>query len=169
MPLPAAWKPLPNVGAPGRNRSDIAPRAHAEVHGSFRSRQSARRATGDPILHEIRCRHVWGLPKETGASPAGEPTSGTDSRQCSVSSCHHAATLPCRKAPDSIPTVPSAIQPRVESRRASMEVGEKTVYSQSILSTDQRSGYQGIGPVRSVEKTKQNATTFMRHYLGRSV
>ena len=169
MPLPAAWNSLRNVGAAGRNGSDIAPRSNAEVHGSFRSRQSARRATGDPILHHIRCRHVWGLSKETGASPAGEPASCADSGQCSLSSRNHAETLPCGKAPDAIASVPSALQPRAQSRRAGMEAGEKAVYSQSILSTAQRSGRHGIGPVRSVEKTEQNATTLMRHYLSRSV
>jgi len=169
MPFPAAWKPLHNVGPRGRNGSDAAPRSDAEVRCPFRSRQSTRRATGDPILSEIRCRHVLGLSEENIAPPAIQPASCPDSRQCSLSPRDAAATLPCEKASGSLVFISAAVQPRTESRRAGMEAHETALYSQSVFSTTQRSGCRSNGPVGVVEETKPDAPTIMRHYLRRSV
>jgi hypothetical protein len=169
MPFPAAWKPLRNVGATGRNGSDADPRSDAEVRCSFRSRQSARRATGNPILSEIRCCHVLGLSEETHAPPAIEPASGPNSRQRSLSPCDDAATLPSGKASASVAFLSARIQPRTESRRAGMEAYETALYSQSVFSTTQRSGHRSNDTVGVVEESKPGAPTLMRHYLRRHV
>lgn len=149
------WKSLRNVGGTGRNGSDAGPRSNAQVGRSFRSSKPTRWATCDPILLEIRCRHVLGLSEETGAPPALEPASCPDSRRCPLSPRDDAASLSCGKASCSVAFISAAIQPRVESRRTGMECGEKAVYSQSVLSIAQRSGRRGNNAAGAVEETKQ--------------
>ena len=58
MPLPAAWHPLYDVGAPGRDGPRAAPGADAEVRGPLRGGQSAHRAAGHPVLRPLQCGHV---------------------------------------------------------------------------------------------------------------
>ncbi len=147
MPFPAAWESLRNVGTTGRNRSDTAPRSNAEIRCSFRSRQSARRAIGNPILSEIRCRHVFGLSEETHASPAIQTASCPNSRQRSLSPCDQAETLPRGKTSGSFAFISARIQPRTESRGAGMEAYKTALYSQPVFSTTQRSGHCSNDPV----------------------
>jgi hypothetical protein len=169
MPLPAAWKPLRNVGTARRDRSDTAARSNAQVGRSFWSSQLTGRATRDPILFEIRCRHVLGLSKETGAPPTIEPASCLESRQCTVSSCDHAEPISCAKAlyPDAF--ISATVQPGVEPGRKGMEVGAQAVYSQSVFPIAQRSGRRCNNPIGAMEKTEQSTPTIMRHYLRRPV
>lgn len=151
MSLSAAWKPLHNVGASGREGSDAAPCSDAKIRCSIRRRQPARRTTGDTILSEIRCHHVLGLSKEIAPAPAIEPAPCPDSRQCSLSPRHSASTLSCGKAQCSIALISSAIQPRVESSGKGLEAGEKAMYTQSILSAAQRSDRGCNTTARAVE------------------
>ena len=169
MPFSATWKPLCNVGAAGRNGSDTAPRPDAKVSCSFRSRQFARRAIGNPILSEIQCRHVLGLSQKTITPPTVEPASCPHSRQRSLSPCDDAATLPCGKASNSVTFIPARVQPRPESRGAGMEAYKTSLYSQPVFSTTQRSCHCSNDPIAIVEKTKPDAPSVMRHYLRRYV
>jgi len=169
MPLPAAWKPMCDVGPAGRIGSNAAACSDTQVHRSLRCSQLTGWATCDPILSEIRCRHVLGLSQEIGAPPASEPTSCPDSGQCSLSPRDHAATLSCGKASCSVAFISATLQPGIESSRTGMEAGEKAVHSQSVLSTAQRLGRCGNCPAGVVEETEPNAPSIMRHYLSRSV
>ena len=154
MPFPAAWKSLQDVGASGRQRSDIASRSNAKINRSIRSGQSARRTTGHPILFEIRRRHFSGLPEEIASAPSMGPAHCCHLRQCPLSPCHIAATIPFRKAPCSVPFFPSAIQSGTEPGRKGLETGEKTMYSQSILPAAQRFDRSRHATIGAMESTK---------------
>lgn len=152
MPFPAAWKSLQDVGASGRQGSDIASRSNAKINRSIWSGQSVRRTTGHPILFEIRRHHVSRLSEEIDSAPSMELAHCCHLRQCPLSPCHIAKTIPFRKAPCSVPLFPTAIQSGTKPGGKGLEADEKTMYSQSILSTAQRfdrSRYATIGAMES--------------------
>ncbi len=169
MPFPAAWKSLQDVGASGRQGSNIASRSNEKIHRSIRSRQSIRRTTGHPILFEIRRHHVSRLFGEIASQPAMEPAHCRHSRQCALSPRHIAETFPFRKAPCSVPLFPSAIQPGTKSGRKSLEVGEKMMYTQSILSATQRFDCSRYATIGAMESTQYCPVQIMWHYLRRYV
>jgi len=169
MPLPATRKPLHNVGAARRKGSRVIARSNAKIYCPIRSRQFARRTTCDAILFQIRCNHVRRLPEKTAPTSAPETAACFDSGQCSLSPRHNPATIPCRKASHPVALLSSTVQPRAESSRKSLEACKKTVYSQSILSTAQRSDCSRDVPAGVVEQTEHIVTPFMRHYLSRCV
>lgn len=154
VPFPAAWKSLHDVGASGRQGSNIASCSNAKIHCSIRSGQPVRRTVGDPILFEIRCRHFWRLPEEIAAPPSMQSAHCSYSRQCPLSPRYIAEALPFRKALCSIAFFPSAIQPRTKSGGKSLETGEKAMHSQSILSTAQRLGLGCEASIGVMESTK---------------
>ena len=153
MPFPAAWKSLQDVGASGRQGSDIASRPNAKINRSIRSGQSLRRPTGHPILLEIRRHHLSRLSEEIASAPSIQPAHGCHLRQCPLSPCHIAETIPFSKAPGSISFFPSAIQSGIKPCRKSLEIGEKTVYSQSILSAAQRFDRNRNATIGAMEST----------------
>ena len=152
MPFPAAWKSLQDVGASGRQGSDIASRSNAKINRSIWSGQSVRRPTGHPILFKIRRHHFSRLSEEIASAPSMQPAHYCYLRQCPLSPFLITETIPFRKAPCSVPCFPSAIQSGTKPGRKGLEAGEKTMYSQSILSAAQRfdcSRYATIGAMES--------------------
>ena len=169
MPFSAAWKPLPDVGASGRQGSDIASCPNAKINRSIRSRQPIRRTTRHTILCEIRRCHVSRISEETASAPSMEPAYCRDSRQCPLSPCHIAETIFFRKAPSSVSYFPSAVQSGTKPGGKSLEAGENTMYSQSIFSTAQRLDRSRNATIGVMESTQQHSVPIMRHYLRRSV
>ena len=153
MPFPAAWKSLQDVGASGRQGSDIASRSNAKIHRSIRSGQSVRWTTCHPILLKIRRHHVSSLPEEIASAPSMQPSHCCHLRQRPLSPCKIAEAISFRKAPYSVSFFPSAIQPGTKPYRKGLEAGEKTVYSQSVLSTAQRFGLSRYATIRAMEST----------------
>ncbi len=169
MPLPTAWKPMHHVGATGRQGSDAAPCSYAQIRGPFWRCQPTRRTTGYGILSQIRCPHIWVLSEKTAPPQARQPAPGPDSRQRQVSSCNDTAALPCRSTTSPVPAISATLQPGIKSGREGLEVGQKTMHSQSVLSAAERSHCRCKRATTAMEKTEQNPLAVMRHYLSRSV
>jgi hypothetical protein len=64
---------------------------------------------------------------------------------------------------------PSAIQPGTKSGRKSLEVGEKMMYTQSILSATQRFDCSRYATIGAMESTQYCPVQIMWHYLRRYV
>lgn len=169
MPFPATRHTVPDVGSAGGQRPGAFPCAHAQVGGLLRCGEFEDWQIRPLDVREIRRPHIRNLPKETVAAPLARQAHGHRARQCPIPPCHIVGTLVMQIPQDVDPAVLAAIQPATGSRRAGLETGAASGYTQPVLRHIGRFAMCSRVMFRLVEKTECGTVQIMRHYLRRYV
>jgi hypothetical protein len=133
MPLPAAWHPVPDVGAARGQGSGADACAHPQIGGVLWCSQSEYRQIHTRHVREVRRPHFREFSEEAPAASLARQAHGGRPGQRQMPPRNTAKALACEVSGRAQPAISATVQSAAGSYRASLEAGPAHGNAQPIL------------------------------------
>lgn len=158
MPFPAAWHPMPDVGAAGDQGSRIGPCAHPQVGGLFWRSQPHQRQIHLLHVREVRCPDVRGLPEKAVAASFARQAHGHRAGQRPIPPCRVAGAVAAEIPQGTYAALSTAIQPATGPHRTGLETRPPHGNAQPLLPDIERTARRSRAMLRPLAETQCRVT-----------